>query len=678
MSKKTSESSSSCNSSRNSKRVPKKQPEVSLKDRLKYRFDNRMAKGTGEMIKILAIFSILIALISAFLIFIFAYGGEDFGSSLWDSFSTIINAWMPYSDEGSAVYLITTAIVAIFGVLITSVLIGIISTAIEEKIDSLREGSSRVLEKGHVVLLGFTPGSYELINQLVLSAQNRKLVLVIGSNLAKSEIEDYINDNVEIPKNVKIICRKVDITDPVSIGLCSVENSSAIIVNGQTNSETVMSLLALFRITREYRSRKIPTIAQVSDSDYILPETLRKARNLTMIKSGEAIARIIAHSCLQPGISEAFTELFCFEGNEIYIKAFPELTGKTYKEICSLIVGATALGYKSIEARDNSPQEDLVLNPPSDAIYEEGYELIYLSEGEDHISFAKAISEIYCAKETVSAPIPCTPNACPAAGESCSANAIPTTGETRSADSCNVAILGYKKSLTTIIDELPATIGSFLFVGCPEEAQEEILAAVKAKNEDTLVLFKNINLMSSLAIEEEMKDIAHVVILSSEDEEDTNEADLKSMMLLLKLRDIKLRTKMEFSITTEMYYEKNRRLVSAKDTSDFVVASNVSAMMLAQLASNPELYRIFKELLSKNGARLSLKLASMVINQESLNQENKNQESALTFRTLNSKCLSLGLTLVGHLPMSAPAIILNPSQDETVSLSVEDKLIVIE
>ncbi len=128
----------------------------SFKERFAYWFDSRMSKGTADLIRLLAVVSVLAVALVAVLLVAFGYSEAKYGSDVfWDSFATIINAWMPYySDgDGSIGYLVIMAVAAITGLLITSVLIGIFTTAIEEYIEGLKDSKSTVLEKDHIVLL---------------------------------------------------------------------------------------------------------------------------------------------------------------------------------------------------------------------------------------------------------------------------------------------------------------------------------------------------------------------------------------------------------------------------------------------------------------------------------------------------------------------------------------------
>ena len=189
-----------------------------LKERLQYWFDNRMSGGSVGLLRLLLICSLLMILVITLIITGLHFNPEqDFGATLWESFATVINAWMPSSEDGPLSYLIMLSLAAVGGLFITSVLIGLISTAIEEKITSLRQGRSIILESGHVILLGFTPGECTLIRQLILSAAGKPEVIVVAADLDSEEMWQSITDNITIPDNIRLICRQADVHDAATL-----------------------------------------------------------------------------------------------------------------------------------------------------------------------------------------------------------------------------------------------------------------------------------------------------------------------------------------------------------------------------------------------------------------------------------------------------------------------------
>ena len=320
----------------------------SLKERFNYWFDNRMARGSLGLIRSLVAASILLAVVVAALIVLFRLNGEsDAASVFWDSIATIINAWMPSYEDGEIGYLILMALVAIAGVLFTSVLIGIITSTIEEKIIDLRKGNSRVLESDHIVVLGFYPGEYTLLRQLVLAAAEESVCIVVVEEMEREELEQAIRDNVDAPKNVRIVCRTADITDPADLEKCSVETCRTVIVSPTDDVRTVKTLLAVAALAQE-KGVRVRTSAILSRNEHRLPPSIAEANGITALQTNDTLAKMIAHSCTQTGLSETFREVFNFDGNEFFLSDVPGICGLTFGEAALRLDRAVPVGiYRS-------------------------------------------------------------------------------------------------------------------------------------------------------------------------------------------------------------------------------------------------------------------------------------------------------------------------------------------
>ena len=258
----------------------------SLRERFSYWFDNKMTRGSLGFIRILIIASVLLAILVAGLIILFRFNEEgEVASVFWDSMATVINAWMPSFEDGSPGYLILMSIVAIAGLLFTSVLIGIITSAIEEKIDRLKKGNSFVLERNHIIVLGFTPGEYTLLNQLVLAAAGKRECIVVADDIDREEMEQDIFENIILPRNVRIVCRTVDITDPLSIERCSVETCRTVIISPTDDMRTLKAVLAVSVLLVEKEVPEIGVNAIISKDDYLFPQSLSNVSSVSTLQS---------------------------------------------------------------------------------------------------------------------------------------------------------------------------------------------------------------------------------------------------------------------------------------------------------------------------------------------------------------------------------------------------------
>ncbi len=599
-----------------------------LRERFRYWFDNRMARGSLGLIRALVAASIILAVIIAGLIVLFRLNGEsDAASVFWDSIATIINAWMPYYDDGEIGYLLLMTVVAVAGLLFTSVLIGIVTSTIEEKIIDLRKGNSRVLERDHIVVLGFYPGEFTLLRQLVLAAAEDPACIVVADDLDREEMEQTIADNIDVPKNVRIVCRTADITVPADLEKCSLETCRTVVVSPTDDIRTVKALLAVSALA-ESKGAVVRTNAILSRPEHRLPPTMADAHCITALQTNDTLAKMIAHSCTQTGLSETFREIFNFDGSEFFLVAFPALTGAAFAEASARLDRAVPVGVW----RDGS----ILLNPDPALRLEPGDRLLIFSEEND-----TAILTDY-------QPEADAPDAPPA---------VPADEVT------DAVIIGWNETLPIILRELPENVRHVFLAG--ERAPEELRDAAKAVAEEQGFRLKRCkqDIKTETGLLEVAKLAEHIVVLNDHEKE-TDDADMESIFLLLNLRDLRTRCGLRFNITAEMRAERNQSLVAGGDRTDFVVASSMSSLCLAQLAESPELVDVFRELLSNEGNELYLKSAARL-----------GLAGTHTVRRLRAAALRERFILLGYIRDGQS--VFNPPLDESVTLDPADQLIVL-
>ena len=602
----------------------------SFKERFAYWFDSRMSKGTADLIRLLAVVSVLAVALVAVLLVAFGYSEAKYGSDVfWDSFATIINAWMPYySDgDGSIGYLVIMAVAAITGLLITSVLIGIFTTAIEEYIEGLKDSKSTVLEKDHIVILGFTPGEYTLIKQVVMAAGKKKRTIVIGSEASSEEMRESIRENVDIPKNVKLIFRTIDIFDPASIEKCSPATSRHILINPMDDKKTVKVLLAVSLLINSTDNEKVRVSALVSKSEYQFPETVAAKHNVTTIQMHNTIAKMVALSCTQTGLSDAFREVFAFDGCEFYSTQIAETAGMTFGELTYRLDKAVPIGVI---------HEDKVnLNPGKDFKIEEGDRIIVFAEERD-----SGILKDTQYKETEMGKY-----------------RPPETGRT-------VAIIRYNSSFKTVYGEMLDEISEVIVAGIPPAKKASVLKVAEAFESRRITVFED-DIDDTDNMTEIAKKADHIVLLSDYTLED-EDADIQSIFRIMRFMDIRTRLGLKFNITAEMCKKANLNLIREDEHMDYVASSNMSSLLLAQLSENYELTGVFTEILDNDGNELRLKKAG-----------NFGLEGIYTTLQLRNLALSNNAVLLGYMRGENFESFFNPDLNEEITLSPEDSLIVL-
>lgn len=615
----------------------KKKKKLTWLEKQRYWLDDVMQKGSLGLMKLLIIGTVVMVALSTFVLVLssqLAGEKQDIPSALWDSFATIINSWLPYSGDGWLGYRLIMTVAAIFGLMIASVLIGIITSAIEEKIDSLKAGNLPVIEEDHIVVLGFKPGEYTLIQELVYGADKRPCCIVVASELERDEMERCISDNVECPDNVRILCRTVDIFDPGTLERCALGNCRTVIISPTDNQRTIRMLLAVTRILHEVPECEIHTIAVLSEQDYIIPSAVVERYKILLLHTEGTIARIIAHSCTQPGLSKTIMEMFQFDGSEMHIISLPGTEGLTFQQLLCRVDHAFPVGI--------CKGEDIYLNPEGDMVLEAGDRLLVFCEESDSARLLP---------ERVLSPME------PVTYQESDSSVDSGEGE--------LVIIGSNKFLPTVLFELPENVTSVTVVNVEERYRQPTLEAA-ARREPKLSLSFFEQDISNLSTLEQLAGTAQHIVLLSDHSKAEDEADMQTIFTLLTLRDIRDRLGLSYNITSEMRRENNQNLLIPDNETEFVVSSNMSSLFLAQLSESPELIQVFNELLTNEGNEVYLKTAQKL-----------HCAGTWTGMDLRRRLLPQHYVMIGYMRAETFESTFEISLDDHVTLQPEDKLIVI-
>lgn len=600
----------------------------SLKERFLYWFDSRMSKGSLGLIRFLVLFSVLFVFLLCGILIAFGFQeDQSITGVLWDGFSTIINAWMPSAEDGTIGYLIIMALIALMGLLVTSVLIGIVTSAMEEKIMQLRRGNSAVLEKNHKIILGFFPGEYTLLQQLILAAGNNPAVIVIGSGLERDEIEQLIKDNVDVPKNVKIICRTIDIFDPASIEKLSVHTCRNILISPMDDQNTIKVLLAVSALISQTGSRTVRVSAITAKRENRFPPTIAKKHNVTTLQTNDTLAKIIAHSCTQTGLSQVFQEVFNFEGSELYNISMPETAGLTFEDLIFRMDHAVPVGiYRNHTVMMNPDRAELIRDTDKIMVFAEEKHSAKLSDTYEKADLEDRILPVRPERNT------------------------------------KVLVFGYNETLATVLRELPENVQKVTIVNYSGPYRSGIEKICAERGMEPEFTEGHLRLESSLL--EITRNAEHIIILTNHDDH-ADAADMDTIFLILNLRDIRSKYHLRYNITAEMRSEMNQHLIVSDDHTDYIVASNMSSLFLAQLSESPELITAFRELLSNDGNELYMKKAVHL-----------NCIGEMTVAEIRQIVSAQGYIFLGYMNSDSRPVF-NPGLHETIEIRRSDSFIVL-
>ena len=329
---------------------------ITWKDRLRYGFDNYMARGTGTLIGGLGVLSILLISVIAIVVSTVGIGPGDaepvgFWEAFWLGMMRTLDAGTMGGDTGWN-FRIAMFVVTLGGVFVISSLIGILTSGLEGKLDELRKGRSRVVENGHTVIMGWSSHIFSVVSELLLANANQPhaRIVILGPK-DKVEMEEEIRANVTAPLGrTRIICRNGSPIDLADLELVRLETSKAIVIlSGETENPDANTIKTLLAITNSPNRRPEPyhIVAEIRDSRNMDVSKLVGKDEVELIEVGILISRIVAQTCRQSGLSVVYTELLDFGGDEIYFKKEPTLVGKTFAESLMIYEDSAVMGLYS-------------------------------------------------------------------------------------------------------------------------------------------------------------------------------------------------------------------------------------------------------------------------------------------------------------------------------------------
>jgi voltage-gated potassium channel Kch len=359
-----------------------------FKQRFQYWFDNYMSRGSSAMLTGLFVLSALIIFIVAALVKLTntAPDGESFFQVAWMGLLRTLDSGTMGGDTGSPFFLFMMLVVTFGGVFVVSALIGIINNGIEDKMDELRKGRSAVLENDHTLILGWNTQVFTIISELILANESRKsgAVIVVLADQDKVEMEDAINDRISDTKNTRFICRSGSPIDLTDLEIASPHTARSIIVlaNGaDPDTHVIKSVLALTNNPNR-RAEPYHIVTQIRDPKNMDVVKMLGTKDLVQpILTNDLIARVVAQTSRQSGLSLVYTELMNFGGDEIYFKQEPELSGKTYGEALHAYETSTLMGIRKADG-------SIAMSPAMDIRIQSGDQIFVIAEDDDKIKLS--------------------------------------------------------------------------------------------------------------------------------------------------------------------------------------------------------------------------------------------------------------------------------------------------
>lgn len=310
----------------------------SFKMFLTYRFNYWMNKEGLAAMGTILLFGVLTLLTAGALMYSAFVGGSPL-TGLWVCFVWASAASVDPS--ASAITGFVGILTTLGGLVLLAVLLTTISDYFAKQVEASKQGRDVVVEGGHILLLGHSVQTKQLLEEFAAcETDDKPTTVVILASQSKQEVEDEIAALNTHLGDLKLVVRSGKCCDKTDLWKVGADSATRIVIPenplvslDESDAATMGILLTLksqgksgwpnngYVAVQCCLGRNVSYMKELYDKTYIL--------------SGERLGRIMVQSVQDQGLCSVFNQLVGFSGDEFYVAPAQELgvVGTCFREL---------------------------------------------------------------------------------------------------------------------------------------------------------------------------------------------------------------------------------------------------------------------------------------------------------------------------------------------------------
>jgi hypothetical protein len=329
-------------------------------------------------------------------------------------------------------------------------------------------------------------------------------------------------------------------------------------------------------------------------------------------------------------------DLLDFDGDEVYFAPFRELTGRTYAEVLSAFETSAVLGLARADGQ-------VLVNPPAATVLADGDEVIAVS-GDDATFRCTGVARY-------DAPVPLLIT-----------DEVPATRQ--------LLVVGWSVLGPKVVRE----IDQFAVAGTVVDVVVDPALVDPADVRVDGLVHVELRVDASTAGPAELADLVadrgydQGIVLSYRGAVEPADGDARTLLTLLALRRAwPAGGERAVRIVAEVLERDDVELAQAGGVDDWIVSDEVTSLMLAQLSERTELARVFLDLFSPDGARLTFRPAQRYVGAE-----------PVAYGAVVAAGAGRDESVLGYRVAATGSVHLNPPKSGIVALAADDSVLVVE
>jgi len=585
--------------------------------RLQLMSERLLAGSFKVQILSLIIFTILIILLGT--VFVIIFWEFRFGEALWWAFLRITDPGNLATDTALTTRVIGS-LVAILGWVVFGLLISIISTAIQLRLNELQKGRGAIDYVNHAVVLGWNQTIYSVLDELTASQSSNSNPVVVMSGKETEDMYSQIKSFCKKQTINQVICRNGNPESPVDQKRVNIAMASQIIIlNNQlevgsfnSDASTLKTILAYSNCinsdnnnsSSQAEKKTAHIVAEISQPAYLKfvrgiidLDNENYCIKLHPVVTTEVLGRILTACALQPGLSKVYQELFSYhqagsankgKTSEVYFHNLGDCGIKTevkFKDLFFGFTNAVLIGYMKaggkpvINPPTISKEADVTLIPNKDYI-------VYIANDDQKVNYKK-------------------PDNAPVIME------IPKKKNYSAYIKKKVLVLGTGFKAQTVINGLIGflTDGSEIF--CSSSLKTKISLESAAKELE--IYYHDMDKIDTILFDLiGGKDYNFDLIIFAEEVKNPLTYDARSLMCLAGINTAAT-NKNPPRVVMELFDPKNAELAQSANADDVIIGSELLSNYLVQVAILPDRDYVYSELLTEGGSEIYFKPIDLYI-----------------------------------------------------------------
>lgn len=653
---------------------------VDRKSWLRYRFDTFMAKGGTSIFKALTAVFLISFLLIAVLRGLFQFFFPEIALQ-YENLGFLGNAYITFlqlTDPGNMAqdilsspgYKIFSVIAGLIGVILLSALIAFITTALDQKINELKRGRSKVIEEEHTLILGWNEQRIiEIIRELIMANESEDdACVVILADKDKEEMDDALRLNIPDTLSTRLVTRSGSVSTIANLDMVSIENCRSVIIladcedtdsaakKASSDAKAIQTVLAT--TGKSQKGEDFSIVVEIFNATHreIIQSTFPE--HVVTVNTTDILAKLLVQTSRSVGLSVVYNEILSFDGCELYFHE-DDWQSIDFGTLSYRFPDGVPLGVRHGDGK-------LVMRPGNNYQMQDGDELLILADDDSTIDFLDAAVA--------------TPNDYELAG-----------GQLEQSVEREL-ILGWNHKSSIILSEFADYVkaGSevdVLLKNASDSQRKEIAALNDELDDVTINLIEKDCLNPDELMSLRPFEYDNIIILASEDGEtdgiDAQQVDSENIVALLLLRSIFDKFAPENNKTkliTEVLDSQNYPLVARAGVKDVIISNRLVSMIMAQISESRDIQKVYDDIFQEDGSEIYLKPAALYFKSfpmevtfaDMMNIAQKREEICLGIKIQSQEMDNSANNGVQLIPEKSTVFTLNA--DDSLVVLAEDEL----